>query len=141
MIDQYIEYNKLLKGTYMGIITFDQFLIKTNSDKIKELIENVLKIFREHEEILIKEIEDMNEKPCEEHSMSNLTSEVMIAMKNLGISDDVDLIKEMTKAINMGQENLVEYKHQDLKEYRHLEEIIDKISQDYSFIQDELNEI
>lgn len=104
------ELEKLLKGTHMGIFTFDDLLEKADCKELRDLLREAIALFHRHEEHLIRYLHDLGEETPNEKGMDERFADLMTMVKHLVVNNDREIADEALKAIDMGKKALHDFK-------------------------------
>lgn len=128
------ELNQLLKGTHMGAFVFEDLRDKINDQELKLNFHHYLELLKNHEEMLTKHIVHLNGEPIDSSGFMGTITDMMSMIKNLVLTDDVQIVEEAAKAIEMGLKALRDFddKHFTLSETMQKE--IDIMKDDYQTI-------
>jgi len=103
------ELNQLLKGTHMGAFVFEDLREKITDAALKKEFQHYLSLLKNHEKMLTKHISALQGDPVDTSGIMGTITDMMSMVKNMMISDDLQVINEAVKAIEMGLKALRDF--------------------------------
>ena len=125
------ELNQLLKGTHMGAFVFEDLSDKISDHTLKVEFQRILKVLKQHEEMLTQHIEEVDGNPVDTSGFKGMMADMMSMLKNLVIVTDVEVIDEATKSIEMGLKALRDFDDRHLTLSDEMRKEIDIMKDDY----------
>ncbi|AFS78479.1 hypothetical protein DUF2383 [Gottschalkia acidurici 9a] len=102
--------NELLKGEYMAIESFNNFISRVEDENVKDCFQDVQKQHRESISTLASYIQDIGGQPHENIGIKGTMGEIMINIDLGSKANDNEVIKKAiegeTKGINMAEKVL-----------------------------------
>lgn len=126
--------NQLLKGTHMGAFVFEDLSSKITSHELKMEFKDILKTLKAHEEMLTHHIVKLGEDAADTAGIKGTLADMMEMLKNLLIINDVQVIEEASKSIEMGIKALKDFDDQHFMIGGALQKEIQIMKDDYSSI-------
>lgn len=96
------QLNSFLKGINMGIDSFEIYLDKTDSSKLKHEFTKIISKFKSQKKIIISYIEKVNGDPNDSLGVSGEIASFFERVKDIFINNDDEILKSATKAMDMG---------------------------------------
>lgn len=96
------QLNSFLKGINMGIDSFEIYLDKTDSSKLKHEFTKIISKFKSQKKIIISYIEKVNGDPNDSLGVSGEIASFFERVKDIFMNNDDEILKSATKAMNMG---------------------------------------
>ncbi len=131
-MDKYKDLNTFLESIHLGTKVSRIYKDQTHDEEIKELLNEIISIFKKHESNISNLIIDKGHNPTDDLSLGR---EIVVLMERMKLTDDdFKTAIELLKAINMGATKGAEfiYKHNDYDE--HSIGIMKDVIKDYSYI-------
>ena len=94
--------NSFLKGINMGIDSFEIYLDKTDSSKLKHEFTKIISKFKSQKKIIISYIEKVNGDPNDSLGVSGEIASFFERVKDIFMNNDDEILKSATKAMDMG---------------------------------------
>ena len=96
----YNDLNTFLESIHMGTKVSKIYKDKTQDEEIKELLNEIISIFKKHETKVANLILEKGYNPTDDLSLGR---ELLVLMERLKLADDdIKISMELLKAINMG---------------------------------------
>lgn len=105
------ELNAVLKGEYMAIHAYEQFLQQVDDPRIRESLQKISEDHRVHTEQISERIRALGGEPVDGHG---LMGEVMLKMKGLEDKDVISVLKDAFAGELQGIEKSAEIVKGDL---------------------------
>lgn len=96
------QLNSFLKGINMGIDSFEIYLDKTDSSKLKHEFTKIISKFKSQKKIIISYIEKVNGDPNDSLGVSGEIASFFERVKDIFMNNDDEILKSATKAMDMG---------------------------------------
>ena len=96
------QLNSFLKGINMGIDSFEIYLDKTDSSKLKHEFTKIISKFKSQNKIIIPYIEKVNGDPNDSLGVSGEIASFFERVKDIFMNNDDEILKSATKAMDMG---------------------------------------
>ena len=96
------QLNSFLKGINMGIDSFEIYLDKTDSSKLKHEFTKIISKFKSQKKIIISDIEKVNGDPNDSLGVSGEIASFFERVKDIFMNNDDEILKSATKAMDMG---------------------------------------
>lgn len=96
------QLNSFLKGINMGIDSFEIYLDKTDSSKLKHEFTKIISKFKSQKKIIISYIEKVNGDPNDSLGVSGEIAGFFERVKDIFMNNDDEILKSATKAMDMG---------------------------------------
>ena len=96
------QLNSFLKGINMGIDSFEIYLDKTDSSKLKHEFTKIISKFKSQKKIIISYIEKVNGDPNDSLGVSGEIASFFERVKDIFMKNDDEILKSATKAMDMG---------------------------------------
>lgn len=96
------QLNSFLKGINMGIDSFEIYLDKTDSSKLKHEFTKIISKFKSQKKIIISYIEKFNGDPNDSLGVSGEIASFFERVKDIFMNNDDEILKNATKAMDMG---------------------------------------
>lgn len=96
------QLNSFLKGINMGIDSFEIYLDKTDSSKLKHEFTKIISKFKSQKKIIISYIEKVNGNPNDSLGVSGEIASFFERIKDIFMNNDDEILKSATKAMDMG---------------------------------------
>lgn len=96
------QLNSFLKGINMGIDSFEIYLDKTDSSKLKHEFTKIISKFKSQKKIIISYIEKVNGDPNDSLGVSGEIASFLERVKDIFMNNDDEILKSATKAMDMG---------------------------------------
>ena len=96
------QLNSFLKGINMGIDSFEIYLDKTDSSKLKHEFTKIISKFKSQKKIIISYIEKVNGDPNDTLGVSGEIASFFERVKDIFMNNDDEILKSATKAMDMG---------------------------------------
>lgn len=96
------QLNSFLKGINMGIDSFEIYLDKTDSSKLKHEFTKIISKFKSQKKIIILYIEKVNGDPNDSLGVSGEIASFFERVKDIFMNNDDEILKSATKAMDMG---------------------------------------
>lgn len=96
------QLNSFLKGINMGIDSFEIYLDKTDSSKLKHEFAKIISKFKSQKKIIISYIEKVNGDPNDSLGVSGEIASFFERVKDIFMNNDDEILKSATKAMDMG---------------------------------------
>lgn len=96
------QLNSFLKGINMGIDSFEIYLDKTDSSKLKHEFTKIISKFKSQKKIIISYIEKVNGDPNDSLGVSGEIASLFERVKDIFMNNDDEILKSATKAMDMG---------------------------------------
>ena len=96
------QLNSFLKGINMGIDSFEIYLDKTDSSKLKHEFTKIISKFKSQKKIIISYIEKVNGDPNDSLGVSGEIASFFERLKDIFMNNDDEILKSATKAMDMG---------------------------------------
>ena len=96
------QLNSFLKGINMGIDSFEIYLDKTDSSKLKHEFTKIISKFKSQKKIIISYIEKVNGDPNDSLGVSGEIASLFERVKDIFMNNDDEILKSATKAMYMG---------------------------------------
>lgn len=96
------QLNSFLKGINMGIDSFEIYLDKTDSSKLKHEFTKIISKFKSQKKIIISYIEKVNGNPNDSLGVSGEIASFFERVKDIFMNNDDEILKSATKAMDMG---------------------------------------
>ena len=96
------QLNSFLKGINMGIDSFEIYLDKTDSSKLKHEFTKIISKFKSQKKIIISYIEKVNGDPNDSLGVSGEIASFFDRVKDIFMNNDDEILKSATKAMDMG---------------------------------------
>ena len=96
------QLNSFLKGINMGIDSFEIYLDKTDSSKLKHELTKIISKFKSQKKIIISYIEKVNGDPNDSLGVSGEIASFFERVKDIFMNNDDEILKSATKAMDMG---------------------------------------
>ena len=96
------QLNSFLKGINMGIDSFEIYLDKTDSSKLKHEFTKIISKFKSQKKIIISYIEKVNGDPNASLGVSGEIASFFERVKDIFMNNDDEILKSATKAMDMG---------------------------------------
>lgn len=119
------EVDKFLSGVYMGSFVFDQYYDKATNESVRSLIKEIMDSFKRHEKACKRMTDEAHLTFMENMSL------YLEKIKLLKVKNDLDLCKEMLKAMVMGITSSIEFLHEHKDLDGSEKKIIEGILSDY----------
>ena len=130
------ELNKFLKGTVMGIDTFEQYQEKAQSPELKNQLHHIITIFKSHEEKMVQLIQKLEGEPKDSLGLIGELSSMFEKVKDTFVITDREVLERAIKAINMGKESgikanqyVIDYLTEILNDYTTSENKLTKMAE------------
>ena len=124
--------NKILKGEYMAIATYEKYLQKVKDDKLAAELNRILEDHKSHAFILSARVKELGEDP-ENTGLGGVMLDFMTAVKTAVDTDSLDILKELYGGENKGIASALEIADKQLAEYdRQLVE--EMMAEDYTHL-------
>lgn len=110
--------NKELEGVIMGVNEVIKLKDKAKDCKIKELLDNTLKISEKNRVVLTEEIEYIGGIPTNDEGMWGKIIEVFNSMMEMKIDTDKEVLQQAIKGTEMGFKAILDFliKEENLRE-------------------------
>ncbi|MEE0881229.1 MAG: DUF2383 domain-containing protein [Turicibacter sp.] len=137
------ELNKFLKGTVMGIDTFEQYQEKAESPELKNQLHHIITIFKSHEEKMVQLIQKLGGEPKDSLGLIGELSSMFEKVKDTLVVTDREVLERAIKAINMGKESGIKVLQtcNDLKADQYVIEYLTEILHDYTTTENKLTKM
>ena len=86
----------------MGIDSFEIYLDKTDSSKLKHEFTKIISKFKSQKKIIISYIEKVNGDPNDSLGVSGEIASLFERVKDIFMNNDDEILKSATKAMDMG---------------------------------------
>lgn len=96
------QLNSFLKVINMGIDSFEIYLDKTDSSKLKHEFTKIISKFKSQKKIIISYIEKVNGDPNDSLGVSGEIASFFERVKDIFMNNDDEILKSATKAMDMG---------------------------------------
>ena len=96
------QLNSFLKGINMGIDSFEIYLDKTDSSKLKHEFTKIISKFKSQKKIIISYIEKVNGDPNDSLGVNGEIASFFERVKDIFMNNDDEILKSATKAMDMG---------------------------------------
>ena len=96
------QLNSFLNGINMGIDSFEIYLDKTDSSKLKHEFTKIISKFKSQKKIIISYIEKVNGDPNDSLGVSGEIASFFERVKDIFMNNDDEILKSATKAMDMG---------------------------------------
>ena len=96
------QLNSFLKGINMGIDSFEIYLDKTDSSKLKHEFTKIISKFKSQKKIISSYIEKVNGDPNDSLGVSGEIASFFERVKDIFMNNDDEILKSATKAMDMG---------------------------------------
>lgn len=96
------QLNSFLKGINMGIDSFEIYLDKTDSSKLKHEFTKIISKFKSQKKIIISYIEKVNGDPNDSLGVSGEIASFFERVKDIFMNNDDEILKSAKKAMDMG---------------------------------------
>ena len=96
------QLNSFLKGINMGIDSFEIYLDKTDSSKLKHEFTKIISKFKSQKKIIISYIEKVNGDPNDSLGVSGEIASFFERVKDIFMNNDDEILKSATNAMDMG---------------------------------------
>lgn len=96
------QLNSFLKGINMGIDSFEIYLDKTDSSKLKHEFTKIISKFKSQKKIIISYIEKVNGDPNDSLGVSGEIASFFERVQDIFMNNDDEILKSATKAMDMG---------------------------------------
>lgn len=96
------QLNSFLKWINMGIDSFEIYLDKTDSSKLKHEFTKIISKFKSQKKIIISYIEKVNGDPNDSLGVSGEIASFFERVKDIFMNNDDEILKSATKAMDMG---------------------------------------
>ena len=137
------ELNKFLKGTVMGIDTFEQYQEKAESPELKNQLHHIITIFKSHEEKMVQLIQKLEGEPKDSLGLIGELSSMFEKVKDTLVVTDREVLERAIKAINMGKESGIKVLQtcKDLKADQYVIDYLTEILNDYTTSENKLTKM
>lgn len=133
-MEKYKDLNTFLESIHLGTKVSRIYKDRTHDEEIKGLLDEIISIFKKHENNISNLIVDKGYEPNEDLSLGR---ELVVLMERMKLTDDdFQISMELLKAINMGTTKGAEfiYRHYDYDE--NSINMMKDVIKDYSYIYD-----
>jgi bacterioferritin len=96
------ELNAFLKGEYMAIESYENFIKKANSPNVKAELQRIQQEHKHHAERISERIQNLGGRPVNGLDVKGKIAEAVSTLKNIGNKTDTDIIFEAYRGEDMG---------------------------------------
>lgn len=96
------ELNAFLKGEYMAIDSYEKYIEKANSPKVKAELQRIQQEHKHHAAKIAERIQNLGGHPVSGVDIKGKIAETVYNIKNVGNQTDTDIIVSAYKGEDMG---------------------------------------
>ncbi|MCR1951696.1 MULTISPECIES: hypothetical protein [unclassified Clostridium] len=126
------ELNKELEGIIMGENEIARLKERATDYKVIELLDKVLITVQKNKDLIVKEIEELNEKVTYDEGIWGKLLEVFNSIKEMNVDTDKEILQTAIKGTEMGFKAILDFLIKDNNIHEHLKKNLIEVSDEYA---------
>ncbi|MDI9218828.1 hypothetical protein [Clostridium tertium] len=126
------ELNKELEGIIMGENEIARLKERATDYKVIELLDKVLITVQKNKDLIVKEIEELNEKVTYDEGIWGKVLEFFNSIKEMNVDTDKEILQTAIKGTEMGFKAILDFLIKDNNIHEHLKKNLIEVSDEYA---------